>query len=210
MFVELIESLRCPHDHVETALVASAVRSEARHIVDGTLGCPECGAEFPIEAGIARFGQPSDTATLETPSAEVAMRLAAFLELTDARGFAILSGHWASHADQVRRIAGTPLVLVNAPHGVVADVAAVIETRDALPFAAGSARAAAIDDRMSPAGIVSLVRAIRGRGRLVATASTPLPDGVVELTRDDRMWVGEKTTAPDGAPRLVKLERPGR
>ena len=61
MFVELIESLRCPR-HLEGAadaphLVASTTRSEARHIIDGVLGCPTCNAEFPIVNGVARFDQ---------------------------------------------------------------------------------------------------------------------------------------------------------
>ena len=210
MFVELIESLRCPRSHAETALVAAAARTESRHILEGTLGCPECGAEFSITGGVARFAEPSWHAQPETPSAEIAMRLAAFLDLTDARGFAALCGRWASHADQLRRIAETPLLLVNPPRGVVADVAGTIETRDAMPFAPAGVRAAAIDGLMTTAEVASLVGAVRSRGRLVGPAGTGIPDGVVELVRDDRMWVGEKTTAPEQAPRLVRLERSGR
>jgi len=44
VFVELIEALRCPRPHEDAHLVASATRTEARHIVDGVLGCPVCGA----------------------------------------------------------------------------------------------------------------------------------------------------------------------
>jgi uncharacterized protein YbaR (Trm112 family) len=207
MFVELIESLRCPREHEESALVASATRTESRHIVEGTLGCPVCGAEFPITNGVARFAAPARRAHLEPPSAEMAMRLAAFLELTDARGFALLSGRWCSHADQIRRITETPLLLVNAPHDVVADVAGSIETRDAVPLAAGSARAAAIDDTLSASEVAAIVRAIRSQGRLVGPAGAAVPEGVVELVRDDHLWVGEKATAPGEVPRLVRLER---
>lgn len=210
MFVELIESLRCPRPHAETALVASAAHTEARHIIDGTLGCPHCGAEFPIEGGVARFAQPTHATPAETPSADVAMRLAAFLDLTDARGFALLWGRWAAHADQIRRIAETALVLVNAPRGVAADVAGVIETRDALPLAPGSARAATIAEDMTAAEVASVVRSIRDKGRLVGSATAAVPDGVAELARDEHMWVGEKTAAPGDAPRFVKLERSAR
>jgi hypothetical protein len=210
MFVELIESLRCPGLHEESALVASATHTDSRHIIEGTLGCPVCRAEFPIAGGVARFGDPARRASFETPSAEIAMRLAAFLDLTDARGFAILSGRWCSHADQIRRIAVTPLLLVNAPRGVVADVAGIIETRDTVPLAAGSARAAAIDDTLSAAEVDSLVRSIRNKGRLVGPVAAAVPTGVVELVRDDHVWVGEKSAPPEQAPRLVRLERSGR
>jgi uncharacterized protein YbaR (Trm112 family) len=210
MFVELIESLRCPQPHEESALVASATRTDSRHIVEGTLGCPVCGAEYPIARGIARFGEPARRASFEIPSAEIAMRLAAFLDLTDARGFAILSGRWCSHADQIRRIAETPLLLVNAPPDVVADVAGMIETRDALPLAAGSARAAAIDATLSAAEAEAVVRSLRSKGRLVGPAAAAVPADVVELVRDDQMWVGEKSAPPEQAPRLVSLARSGR
>jgi hypothetical protein len=36
------------------------------------------------------------------------------------------------------------------------------------------------------------VRATRATGRVVAPASTPLPDGVREIARDDTDWVGER------------------
>ena len=46
MFIELVDALRCPVAHAESWLVAAAIRMEARHIVDGTLGCPVCSAEL--------------------------------------------------------------------------------------------------------------------------------------------------------------------
>ena len=206
MFVELIETLRCPSRHEESPLVVSAHRTEARHIVEGTLGCPVCGATFPISGGVARFGEPSPTPA-ESASPEAAMRLAAFLELTDARGFALLCGRWGAHIDLMLRLMETPIVLVNPPSSVPPDVASgVLVTRDAVPFAAGAARAVALDD--APGDLVrSAVRAVRAGGRVVGPASLPLPDGVVELARDERMWVGEKTAASDATPRLVEIRK---
>ena len=55
MFVELIEALRCPRDHAESPLVVTASRTDARHIMDGWLGCPVCHAEFQIRNGEALF-----------------------------------------------------------------------------------------------------------------------------------------------------------
>ena len=209
MFVELIESLRCPNDHEESPLIASSRRTVERHILDGVLGCPVCSAEFMIRDGEARFAEPPRRAAAESPSTETGMRLAAFLELTDARGYAILAGRWASHADTVTRLAETPLVLVNAPDAPLPDVAARLLVGSALPFATGSMRGVALD-AASRELADDAVRVLRTGGRLVGDASLPLPDGVTEIVRDDRVWIAEKSAAPDSAPRLVSLKRGGK
>src|SRR5881392_4231822 len=121
MFIELIESLRCPNAHEPSALVASVSRVLERHILDGTLGCPVCGAEFRIDNGIARFAEPLSRPGRVEPSDEAAMRLAAFLELTDGRGFALLCGAWAGHAERLRRLVETSVVFVNAAAGAPND-----------------------------------------------------------------------------------------
>jgi uncharacterized protein YbaR (Trm112 family) len=211
VFVELIETLRCPRPHEDAQLVATSSRTEARHIVEGVLGCPVCGAEFTITNGIARFGEPSEETRPEKPGAETAMRLAAFLELTDARGFALLCGRWGAHADAIHQLAETQLVLVNPPSSAPVDVAAgVVLLRDVVPFAAGSARALALDEPASRDFVRSAVRAVRAGGRVLGPATLELPEGVTELVRDERMWVGEKTAASDATPRLVSITKASR
>ena len=208
MFVELIEQLRCPRDHEDAHLVASADRTEERHIVAGTLGCAVCGAEFRIAKGEAWFDDAAPAAAPAEGDAETAMRLAAFLELTDARGFALLLGAWAAHADQLGRLSDTPLVLVNPPPGLLPDAAAVIHVGSRLPFAPGAARAAALDGGFPAALLASAVRTVRPGGRLVGPAALALPAGARELVRDAHVWVAEKSAAPDEpAPRLVSLKR---
>ncbi len=210
MFVELIELLRCPRVHEEAQLVAAASRTEARHIVDGILGCPVCNAEFPIVNGVVRIEEPETATPWEEPSAEVGMRLAAFLELTDARGFALLCGRWAAHADVIQRLTETSLILVNPPPRLPSDIAAgVVLAREVIPFAAGSARAAAIAETASPEFARSAVRAVRPGGRLVGSAALAVPAGVSEIARDEHMWVGGKASSPEKPARLVPLRRAG-
>ena len=55
MHVELTEILRCPNAHAESPLVASATRQVERRILQGTLGCPVCGREYPIQDGVVEF-----------------------------------------------------------------------------------------------------------------------------------------------------------
>jgi uncharacterized protein YbaR (Trm112 family) len=207
VFVELIESLRCPRTHDESALIASATKTEARHIIDGVLGCPVCNAEFPIRDGVAHFGPPPTLAAFEVPSQETAMRLAAFLELTDAQGFALLCSRWAIHIEPLSRLTETPIVAVNPSIAMPVRLAAGAIRGSVVPFAEGSARAFALDNAASKAIIASGVRAVRAGGRVLGPATLPVPEGVSEIVRDETMWVGEKTAASQSTPRLVPLSR---
>ena len=209
MFVELIESLRCPNDHEESSLIAAATRSEARHIIQGTLGCPVCHAEFPIKDGVVEFGARPSFNVFEVPSQETAMRLAAFLELTDARGFALLCSRWAIHIEFLGRLTETPIVAVNPSIAMPVRLAAGAIRAKAIPFAEGSARAFALDNSSSKEIIASGVRAVRTGGRVLGPATLSVPEGVRELVRDDEVWVGEKTAASSPTPRLVSLSKRG-
>ena len=94
MFIELVDALRCPNAHEESWLVASAARMEFRHIVEGTLGCPVCKAQYPVRRGVVDFRRAgTSTVPQHAPPDETeAARLAAFLDLTDRAGFAVWNG----------------------------------------------------------------------------------------------------------------------
>ena len=205
MFVELLEQLRCPRSHEESRLIASATRTDARHIVDGTLGCPVCGAEFAIRAGITYFDDTQPSPTAEDPSAETAMRLAAFLELIDARGFALLCGRWGVHTDQINRLSQTPLVLVNPPQAVAGEIAAIVRIRDTAPFARDSAKAVALDEQVSSGLLASLVRVVQPGGRVIGPVTVAVPASLQESVRDDRIWIAEKVDTR--SPPLVSIRR---
>ena len=198
MFIELVDTLRCPVAHEETWLVAAAIRMESRHIVDGTLGCPVCKAEYPIRGGVADFRRVLQPYTIdgEHADAEQAVRLAAMLGLSDSLGFAVLLGAWGSLAAELSAIVETPLILVDPPRGVTgAPGMSVVRCDGVLPLATGAARAIALDGG-SDARIASAVQVTRAKGRLVAAATVALPSGVRELARDERVWVGERETVP--------------
>ena len=208
MFVELIESLRCPRSHEESALVASATRTDDRHIVEGLLGCPVCGVEFCVANGVAYFDEPVEPTPLERSDPETGMRLAAFLELTDRRGFAVLCGRWSAHVDYVLRLTDTPLVLLNPPSDVAVDsVAGAVIARHVCPFAPRSARAAALDALGDDRLMESVSRAVRPGGRVLGPTSLRVTTDVTEIARDERIWVGEKNAAPNPAPHPVPIKR---
>ena len=203
MFIELVDDLRCPRPHDETWLVASTNRTDGRDIMDGTLGCPICRAEYPIRDGVVWFeaaGQ-RDAAAPDlsiTADPELAMRLAAFLDLSDAQGFALLAGSWGRVADVLRGAVPTHFVLLNPRPPVPAgDGISVLEIPASIPLAAATCRGVALDDaHANPGHLDEAVRVLRPRGRLVAPAPTSMPGGVTELARDDLLWVAERSPTP--------------
>jgi uncharacterized protein YbaR (Trm112 family) len=194
MFIELVDALRCPVPHEESWLVAAAVRMEARHIVEGTLGCPVCSAEYPIHDGVVDFRRSDGAIVAERVAgdAEQAMRMAALLNLSDAQGFAVLLGAWGAQAHELASMVETPIVVVDPPLDVVgAPGVSVLRCDGVVPLAIGAARAMAIDDS-SDERVASAVRATRAKGRVLAPLSVPVPAEVTELARDETMWVGER------------------
>src|SRR5258705_6157586 len=211
MFIELVDALRCPTPHEESWLVAATTRMEFGHIVEGTLGCPVCHAHYPIHRGVVDFRRAGAGRSVASfaqddiptapragpvsdarPDEAQATRLAAFLDLTDSTGFALLLGPWGVHAPLLRGLVETPLIVVDPPEGMEGEPGiSIIRCDDELPLAAGAARGTAIDAG-SDARVASAVRATRAKGRLVAPVSIALPTDVKELARDDAVWVAER------------------
>ncbi|MDB4875216.1 MAG: hypothetical protein JWM41_1662 [Gemmatimonadetes bacterium] len=189
MFVPLVDILRCVNPHEETWLVASIERAEDRDILAGMLGCPTCLAEYPIRDGVVYFVERQPAAAAVQPSEAEAVRLAATLDLTDARMTAVLHGAWAAHAQLVRGMSPAELLLLNAPAGMVSGDGVSLLVADIAPLAQGSVDAVAVDATADAATIESLLRSLRGKGRMLGPVSMPIPDGLVELARDDEVWV---------------------
>jgi uncharacterized protein YbaR (Trm112 family) len=185
----LVDTLRCPRPHDETWLVASIDRADDRDIIDGVLGCPACLTEYPIRDGIAYFAENVPHAGFRPPSEEEAIRLAAALDLTDARMTAVLHGSWGAHAPILRGISPAQLLLVNPPVGITSGDGISIVSANVAPLARGSASAVAFDVLADDAMLASLVASLRPGGRLLGPASVAMPVDFVELARDQDVWV---------------------
>lgn len=209
MFIELVDVLRCPRAHEKIWLVLAARRVDDRDVMEGTLGCPVCKAEYPIVEGVAHFdgGTPRLTAAVPVPAEEDALRLAALLDLADPRGFAVLVGETAAYGPLIATMTDVQLLLVDPPAGIRMGLglSGLTMPRGAalFPLASGSARAVALDSRAGPEEVDAAVDALRGGGRLVAPTSLQLPDGLTELARDDQVWVAERAAASP----VVQLSR---
>jgi uncharacterized protein YbaR (Trm112 family) len=202
MFLELVDILRCPRPHEETWLVASSVRMEGRHIVEGELGCHVCHEHYPITDGVARFGERATTSAPDTTPGlaheSAAMRIAALLGLAEPGGVVLLTGKFGSLAHPMAMMVGdTQLVAVNPAEAIgMGDTVSALTTESVLPLANGACRGAAVDaTHVDPAFLAEVARVLKPGARLVAPASCSLPDGVTELARDDREWVGEQRGA---------------
>jgi uncharacterized protein YbaR (Trm112 family) len=191
MLISLVDILRCPRPHAETWLVASIDRVELRDIIDGTLGCPNCHAEYPIRGGIVYFDEEVRRPEADDPSEAQAVRLAAALELIDPRMLAVLHGSWGTHAPLVRGIAPTPLLLVNPPVEIASGDGISIIVAHGAPLARGSVDAVAVDGGASADMAGALGSSLRGGRRMLAPAKLPVPAGFTELARDAEVWVAQ-------------------
>lgn len=220
MLVHLLDALRCPRPHEETWLVASYTRRTEHEMIEGVLGCPTCGTEYEVRDGVARLVPPDEPAappaTVALPAVpDLALRVAALLDLTDPRMVVLLTGAWTAIAEDVRAVAPVSLLLVGPP-GSAASRAGPLDAADgisrvvatAIPIAKMSARAAAVDLSSGAAGVERVVAAVRPGGRLVGPVSMPVPVGCRELARDTELWVAEREAAQAEVIGFTSLRRP--
>ena len=203
MHIELVEQLRCLNAHEDSWLVGSFDRMEARTVIAGALGCPVCGAEYPIVDGVAWFGavpgsdaRVPSAATAADGDPEETMRLAALLGLVGAGGTVLLAGEWGALGAALVQLVQVRAVLLDPPAGIAAaEGTGVVRTDGRIPLAAGTLRGAALDEQ-NAARAGPVAELLRARGRLVLPATGSHPAGVTELARDARHVVLEKTAAP--------------
>ena len=201
MFIELVESLRCPRPHDFTWLVASTLEMAGRDIRRGLLGCPSCSARYPIRDGVVDFRTRDGTTPIpdSTPLAdprgdpELAMRVAALLDLTSPGGFVVLAGEWGHAASALRALAdGVEMLVLNPTAALFSGKGiSLARTDGSIPIRPGAARGIALD-ALHATRVDDAARALRQFGRLVAPVAASLPADLEELARDGRDWVATK------------------
>jgi len=136
------------------------------------------------------------------------MRLAATLDLTDPRGFVLLTGAWGANAHDLAGIVDNQMLLVNPPDATASGGGvSILRADDRLPIARGSAHAAAID--ASHADIAAqIVDLVRSGGRVVGPTSIAPPEGTRELARDAEIWVAEREAMASTPVPLTPRLRP--
>jgi hypothetical protein len=206
VFIPLVDLLRCVRPHEETWLVASIDRAEQRDIIDGTLGCPICLAEYPIRDGVVYFAADAEEPAPVAPRDDDALRLAAALDLVDARMVAVLHGGWGAHAPLVRGLSPAQLLLVNPPRGVMSGDGVSIVVATTAPLAHAAVHAVAIDSIADDGMIQSLCASLRGDGRMLGRLAMGIPADLRELARDGQVWVARRRPE-EVTSRPVQLEK---
>lgn len=223
MFLELVDSLRCVRPHEDSWLVARADVLEGRHIVEGELGCPLCGARYEIHEGVADLtggaAPPASTPRVARSPRErsfeneqaLALRAAALLELTEPGGFVVLAGDWSESAAALLELIEGVQFLALDPVAELRSGGALSLARiaDTLPLTAQCARGIALDAaHATPSLLAGAARALVPNGRLIAPSSTPVPDSLRELARDDEQWVAAAAPPSNvSAPVPIALRR---
>lgn len=212
MFIELIDLLRCTNAHEDTWLVASFRTVSHRFVLDASLGCPACSAQYPVNAGIADFAAGMTVPSCEAERAaashsreEIATRAGAYLAATEPGATIVLGGVWAYAAQQLSEMSETRVLALNATDEVKESATVgLVRVGSEIPVAPGSVLGVALD-AWFPAKIVdSAVRAVRPGGRIVGPTVIPAPPELTVIAHDDSYWVALK------APEVITLSRANR
>lgn len=203
MRLDLAERLRCPRSHAPTPLVVVASETVGRDLRRGVAGCVVCRYEARVEDGdllAEGSGAPPRAAADEAGDGagdgadpERIRRLVALLGLAEPGGAVLLLGDAAALATGLADAAGVAVV-TDRPgrhRGGAHPVSAMLGFGDAVPFAEGTFRGAAIGAGVTTARIAAVLAAMVPGVRVVGDASLPVPHGLRELARDQREWVAE-------------------
>jgi len=107
MHLLLTDFLICPRCGPGFGLVLLGRRIEARRLLEGELGCPNCRESYPVREGFADLRPPprSSLSPLpvlpDPPDEEETTRLAALLGVARGPGHLVLVGEPARHARQL-------------------------------------------------------------------------------------------------------------
>lgn len=199
MHIEMIDLLRCVNAHEDSWLVASFRGITNRIVIDGTLGCPICSAEYEIRNGVPDFTRGESITDAENERSavshkreELATRAGAYLDAAQAGTTIVLGGQWAYAAQELADMTDLRVIALNAPPGVEeSDRVGLVRVAHAIPLASGSVHGAALDAWFDKRVIAEAARITRAGGRIVGATSFPAPTTSVVLAHDDHYWVAE-------------------
>jgi uncharacterized protein YbaR (Trm112 family) len=199
VFIEMLDLLRCVNAHEDTWLVASLKAISNRFVLDGTLGCPVCHAEYPIRKGIADFrigGEAEQLLEQPVPREsreDLAMRIGAFLSATEPGATVVLGGSWAEVAQELSVMTETRVLTLNPSNRVEeSESVGLLRVTYEIPLAPASVLGVALDASFPTKIISSALKVVRPGGRIVGPATIDAPRDLAVLARDERYWVAEK------------------
>jgi uncharacterized protein YbaR (Trm112 family) len=197
MFIELIDLLRCTRPHEDSWLVAAFNEMRERDVIEGLLSCPVCNARYPITGGVAWFDvEPGTHGEDAVAPATDGMRVAAYLNLVEP-GVVLLGGAWAGAADSITGLGNTVIAFNSA--AASAPRVSRVRCDSIVPLARECLDGIALDS-VAAELVESGARALKTGARMVAPAGAAVPEGLVELARDESYWVAAREGGSASAP----------
>jgi hypothetical protein len=194
VFIEVTEALRCPRPHAESYLVCVPVAMDGRHVVRGGVGCPACGAEYPVVDGVLWFAPPGDApASARASGPLTAETVETFLALEGAGGYVVVVGSAGRLAPQLAARFSAHIVAVNPPPGLPPHAnCSRVHAPQALPVKRNSMRGAVVGAEASDAWLDAAVQAVLPGLRLIVEDERAAVPGTVELVRGVGILVTER------------------
>ena len=200
MYIETIDLLRCVNAHEDTWLVASFREIANRFVIEGTLGCPICSAEYEIRGGVADFTLGESIPSCDEARAAVghqreqlATRAGAYLDATQPGATILLGGLWSYAAQELAEMADVRVIGLNAPSEVQeSEKVGLIRVGERIPLAANSVQGIALDAWFPEAMVEEALRVVKPGGRLVGPVAFGAPSQSAVLAHDENYWVAEK------------------
>lgn len=204
MHILLTDILRCARCGPEFGLVLLAHRLEARRVLAGELGCPNCRLAYPVEGGFADLRIPygevredEDAAeALERGSPEEALELAALLGVAQGPGHIALVGPAARFAPALARmIEGIEVVGVEPRLRAWEESAGVsrMAAGPGLPLHSRSLRAIAVSGAAADALLDEAVRTVASLGRVVVLDAPERAQEALRASKFELIFEGEGT-----------------
>jgi hypothetical protein len=166
-----------------------------RSVVRGTVGCPICHREYPIEDGVVEFGAVEAARAVEAVPAD-AGAVWALLGITGPGGFVVLVGSATPMATELAaRMDGVHFVAVNgAPHAQPLPGVSGLAHPSRIPLRDAMARGVVLGaESAAEPWIGEATRVLLPGLRLVAVASSLSAPGLERLAAGNGLWVGRKT-----------------
>ncbi len=192
MFIELTDHLRCPADHDEAFLVLMPIDLADRQVRSGHLGCPVCERTFPINDGVAVFGNmggqggrgAEGTAHDAGPEA-----IAAFLGLEGPGGYVLLVGNAGAQAPALSKlIPGVHFAVLNGPLDLVDSISVSRLVAPSVPLKTRSMRGVVLGADAPQLGWRSEAARVVLPGLRVVGQGTPPDLPELELLASAQGW----------------------
>lgn len=153
MHLLLTDRLTCPRCGPEHGLILLAQEIVDRRVLDGEVGCSNCREHFPVIRGYIdlRWPKGDGLADVAAPQADaqLAIKVAALLGLTDGSGFVLLAGRATAAADALSDMLKGDEWIALGNHVSNQEertgVSRIVANSDRLPLSTGGLRGAALD-----------------------------------------------------------------